>query len=203
MFVVGLTGGIGSGKTAVSKEFEKHGVCVVDADIGARAIVEKGSPVLTQIKDAFTTKALTTSGELNRPFLRDLIFSNAQARKTLDNITHPAIRAWMVNELKKSTSAYAVLVIPLLTNKQTWGGMMHRILVVDVDENTQIERVMQRDKQTREQAQNAIASQINRKNRLALADDIILNNRDLAHIKQCVKQLHTQYLHIAQAFSHL
>lgn len=198
MFVVGLTGGIGSGKTTVSNEFENLGISVVDADIGARAILAKGSPLLTQIKQTFTSQALTESGELNRPFLRNLIFSDAQARKKLDNITHPAIRTWMKSELKKSTSPYAILVIPLLTDKHTWGEMMHRVLVVDVDEDTQMQRVIQRDDQTKEQAKNAIDSQISRQTRLSLADDVILNNRDLAYIKQQVNDLHKEYLHLAK-----
>lgn len=201
MFVVGLTGGIGSGKTTVSNEFENYGVYVVDADIGARAIMAQDSPVLAQIKETFTAEALTESGKLNRPFLRDLIFSDVQAREKLDRITHPAIRAWMRNELKNSTSDYAMVVIPLLTDKHSWSEMMDRVLVVDVDEETQMQRVMKRDDQTVEQAKNAIASQINRQDRLALADDVLLNNKDLAHITQRVGELHREYLSLAKKWS--
>lgn len=198
MIVVGLTGGIGSGKTTVSNEFENHGIDVIDADIAARAIMTAGAPVLLAIRDAFGSNALTDSGELNRPFLRDLVFSDNRARHTLDSITHPAIRLWMKAELAKSTSPYAILVIPLLNDRQMWDDLMDRVLVVDVDEATQIERVMARDNQTQEQAQNALASQISRQTRLSLADDVILNNRDLAYIREQVCALHQSYLTLSQ-----
>lgn len=198
MFVIGLTGGIGSGKTTVSNEFEALGVDVIDADIAARAVVEKGSPTLNQIKDAFGENIITPKGELNRPVLRQLVFSTPSARQQLNNITHPAIQNLMNNQLKQVTSDYAILVIPLLQDTQTWGGTINRVLVVDVDEHTQIQRVMARDNQTQKQAENALASQISRDARLALADDVILNNQGISHIQARVAELHKKYIAYAQ-----
>lgn len=198
MFVIGLTGGIGSGKTTVSNEFEALGVDVIDADIAARAVVEKGSPTLNQIKDTFGENIITPKGELNRPALRQLVFSTPSARQQLNNITHPAIQNWMNNQLKQVTSDYAILVIPLLQDTQTWGGTINRVLVVDVDEHTQIQRVMARDNQTQKQAENALASQISRDARLALADDVILNNQGISHIQARVAELHKKYIAYAQ-----
>jgi len=192
-FRVALTGGIASGKTAVANLFATHGVPVIDTDVIAREVVELGQPALAAVVDAFGTQVLAEDGRLDRPRLRQQIFGDAEARRRLEAILHPAIRAEMERKSRAAGGPYQVLVIPLLVE----GGrrdQVDRVLVVDVPEATQIERLVRRDGVTREQAEAALRAQASREARLAFADDVIENTGDLAALETRVANLHRDYL---------
>ena len=196
MFRVGLTGGIASGKTAVANLFAAHRVPVIDTDVIAREVVEPGQPALAAVVDAFGTQVLAEDGRLDRPRLREQIFGDADARRRLEAILHPAIRAEMERQSRAAGGPYQVLVIPLLVE----GGRrdhVDRVLVVDVPEATQIERLVRRDGVTREQAEAALRAQASREARLAFADDVIENTGDLAALDSRVALMHEKYLNLA------
>ena len=192
-FILGLTGGIGSGKSAASAWFEQKGITVVDADIIARDIVEKDQPALQQIHAAFGDEILLDNGELNRAALRKQIFNDSNARKTLERITHPAIRQAIIHQLNSATSPYVVLVSPLLfeTNQHQ---LTDHTLLIDADEALQIERAGQRDGQSIAQIQQIIQVQMPRQQKRALADDIVLNDGHLEYLYDQLKPLHQAYL---------
>lgn len=192
MFVVGITGGIGSGKSAVSDSFAELGIKIVDADIASRVIVEPGRPALEKIATHFGTSLIQSDGSLNRRALRDLIFSDARERKWLESLLHPLIGKYLMQELAQAKSSYAILVSPLLIESGQ-SQMTHRILVVDVPENIQIERVIQRDNNTKTQVQAIIDAQTSRKERLNHADDVIINDGSMEDLKARVFSLHTEY----------
>lgn len=196
MLVVGVTGGIGSGKTAVTNEFGRLGITIVDADIAARAVVEKGSEGLQKITDHFGEKILLEDGTLDRAQLRQIIFSNSDEKTWLENLTHPLIRECIQTALTESTSPYTILVSPLLveSNQKTF---VDRILVVDVPVDLQITRTSQRDNNTPEQVQAIINAQADRQTRLSHADDVIVNDQSLDHLHKSVAQLHQQYLKLS------
>jgi dephospho-CoA kinase len=195
-FRVALTGGIASGKTAVANLFAAHGVPVIDTDVIAREVVEPGQPALAAVVDSFGSQVLAEDGRLDRPRLRDQIFGDADARRRLEAILHPAIRAQMERQSRAAGGPYQILVIPLLVE----GGRrdhVDRVLVVDVPEATQIERLVRRDRVPREQAEAALRAQASREARLAFADDVIENTGDLAALDSRVALLHEKYLKLA------
>lgn len=197
-FRVALTGGIASGKTAVANLFATHGVPVIDTDVIAREVVEPGQPALAAVVDAFGTGVLAADGRLDRPRLRERIFGDAEARRRLEAILHPAIRAEMERQSRAAGGPYQVLVIPLLVE----GGRrdhIDRVLVVDVPEATQIERLVRRDGVSRDQADAALRAQASRDARLAFADDVIENTGDVAALETRVAKLHGNYLRRAGA----
>jgi dephospho-CoA kinase len=197
-FRVALTGGIASGKTAVANFFASHGVPVIDTDVIAREVVEPGQPALAAVVDAFGTGVLAADGRLDRPRLRERIFGDAEARRRLEAILHPAIRAEMERQSRAAGGPYQVLVIPLLAE----GGRrdhIDRVLVVDVPEATQIERLVRRDGVSRDQADAALRAQASRDARLAFADDVIENTGDVAALETRVAKLHGNYLRRAGA----
>lgn len=196
-FILGLTGGIGSGKSAASQWFETQGITVVDADIVAREIVEKGQPALEQIKQSFGDWVLLENGELDRRALREHIFKEPQARHQLEQITHPAIRQSIIQQLQAATSPYVILVSPLLfeTNQHQ---LTQRTLLIDASEDLQILRASQRDGQSIEQIQKIIAAQMPRAEKLKIADDVILNDGHIEHLYRKLEPLHQQYLAKAQ-----
>lgn len=196
--IIGLTGGIGSGKSVASDWFAQQGVHIVDTDIIAREVVEQGQPALTQIRHSFGDWAILENGELNRRALRDYIFQHPTARTELENITHPLIRQRMLNQLQQgSHSPYTMLVSPLLFEKEQH-LFTHRTLLIDVDEQTQLERVSHRDQQSLEQIKKIIAIQMPRSKKQTLADDIILNNGSLNELYQQLEQIHQVYLTLAK-----
>ncbi len=199
MFVLGLTGGIGSGKSAVAACFKKYGIKVVDADIAARKVVEPGMPALQTIAEHFGEQVLQADGTLDRAVLRSIVFNNEQQRQWLEQLLHPAIGEWIATELTSATSAYAILESPLLLETEQRKST-HRTLVVDVSKELQIERATARDDNSREQIEAIIAAQLPREERLARADDIIDNSGSLADLESAVKTLHQQYLKIAATF---
>lgn len=195
-FVVGLTGGIGSGKSAASAWFESQCIVVVDADIVAREIVQKGQPALKDIHQAFGDWVLQADGELNRRALREHIFKAPEARKVLEQITHPAIRSAIIQQLAQADSPYAILVSPLLfeTNQHE---LTQRTLLIDASEELQILRASQRDGQNEEQIKKIIAAQMPRLRKQQIADDIVLNDGHLDHLYQRLQPMHEKYLAMA------
>ena len=193
MLVIGLTGGIGSGKTTVSDLFSALGVPVIDTDLIARELVQAGQPALKDIITAFGQEILNLDGSLNRARLGDITFNNQIARKQLETILHPRIRDKVNQQLSELQSPYVIVVIPLLIES---GGESYidRILVIDCEQETQINRVKQRDHRSEQQIDNILKAQASRDQRLAAADDVIENNADQSTLSQKVIQLHHKYL---------
>lgn len=199
MLSIGLTGGIGSGKTAVSDIFGTLGVPVIDTDLIARELVEPGQPALTAIVECFGPACLTPDKRLNRAYLRQCIFTDPIAKKNLENILHPRIRTEVARRISQLSVPYCIVVIPLLVeiNASNAAYALDRILVVDVPEDIQIERVMSRDNISKEHAIRILQSQASRQRRLANADDIILNTGSLTQLRQKIDELHQYYLELA------
>ncbi|MCW8330496.1 dephospho-CoA kinase [Photobacterium sp. SDRW27] len=191
--VVGLTGGIGSGKTTVADLFAQFNIDIIDADIVAREVVEPGTPGLNAIIDKLGSDILLTDGSLNRSKLRQAIFNDNSLKDWLNALLHPMIREKMQADIQKAKSPYCLLVIPLMVenNLQT---MTDRLLVIDVDEEVQIARTQQRDKVNAEHVKKILAAQASREERLAAADDVITNNGDSAALQSEVATLHQQYV---------
>jgi dephospho-CoA kinase len=195
---IGLTGGIASGKSTVAQRFLDLGVPVIDADETARAVVAPGTPGLDQVIQRFGGGMIAANGELDRRALRDLIFSDPGARRDLEAVLHPFIRADMEGRAQSAVGPYIVMAIPLLVE----GGSpdrVDRILVVDADEAVQLQRVMARDGCSLEQARAILASQASRAARLAVADDVLLNAGTVTDLRQAVDRLHERYLKLAEA----
>lgn len=199
MYIIGLTGGIGSGKTAASDYLSlTYDIEVVDADIVAREVVMQGQPTLEAIADHFGSNILLADGSLNRAALRQIVFADPQQRKILESITHPAIRAMIQHKLNISTSAYTLLVSPLLFESGQY-QFAHRNLVVDVSEEVQWQRAATRDNVSTEQIKQIMAAQLSREERLKRADDIVINNGDLTYLHLQLDQLHQKYLQLSLA----
>ena len=197
-FIVGLTGGIGSGKTAVSDRFAALGIKIVDADVASRVVVEPGQPALKEIAAHFGAHIIGSDGGLDRAALRKIVFAQPEERTWLEQLTHPLINAYMRDELASAESAYAILAHPILIETKQY-HICHRVLVVDVPESLQVERTMARDGNDRKQVESIIAAQATRAARLEVADDVIVNDQDLAHLDTEVSKLHASYLKLAEA----
>ncbi|MFO1390183.1 dephospho-CoA kinase [Cellvibrio sp.] len=195
--IVGLTGGIGSGKSEVSARFERLGIIVVDADMIARQVVEPGGLVLEKIAEHFGKAIITKDGALDRKQLRSIIFEQPSEKIWLESLLHPIIRAETIAQLNSSQSPYTILSSPLLleTNQHE---LVDRVLVVDADETLQVSRASSRDSISPENIQKIMQSQLSRSARCAKADDIILNHGDLHELQDQVEFLHARYLHLAQ-----
>ncbi|MCG7987438.1 MAG: dephospho-CoA kinase [Candidatus Thiodiazotropha weberae] len=198
MLTVALTGGIGSGKSAVSNHFESLGVPIIDADRLAHQMVQPGSPALTRIKDSFGDHLIDPQGQLNRGTLREIVFNEPTQRKRLESILHPPIRQAMEEWIEQQTAPYVILVIPLLfeTGQQ---DIAQRILVVDCEESLQYQRVAQRDNLDESEITQILASQVDRQTRLEGADDIIENNGDLAALTKATERMHQAYLVLSKS----
>lgn len=195
--VVGLTGGIGSGKSAVTAEFERLGVPVVDADLVAREVVMPGSPGLREVVAAFGTDVLGADGMLDRKQLRLRVFDDDTQRKRLEAILHPKIRDRIRHKLEAITTPYCILCVPLLVERQGYENV-DRILVIDCSEQLQITRVMARDDLTRSQVEAIMRTQATREQRLAMADDVIDNSRGLDALRAPIAKLHAKFTEIAE-----
>ncbi|MEC9240684.1 MAG: dephospho-CoA kinase [Pseudomonadota bacterium] len=195
-FVVAVTGGIGSGKTAVSDRFSNLGIDVIDLDTASRVVVEPGTQTLDEIYNHFGNGVVGSDGYLDRKTLRQQVFDNPTERRWLEKLLHPLINEWTVRQLQAVQSIYAMVVNPLLRAR---GGYVNRILVVDAAVEVQIERTMERDKVARTEAQAIVGSQLDRAGRLALADDIILNEGSLLRLDSKVQKLHGRYTEMAIA----
>ena len=197
MYVVAITGGIGSGKTTVANQFAALGIEVVDADLIAREVVAPGTPALAAIVNHFGAEMLTEQGLLDRRALRERIFSDPAAKFWLNALLHPIIRSEMLRQCAAVSSPYCLLVVPLLVENRLT-ELADRVLVIDVDEATQIERTCHRDGVSREQAQAILASQANRSERLAMADDVLDNQSGTTEtIRERILALHETYLAFA------
>jgi dephospho-CoA kinase len=191
--VIGLTGGIASGKTTVSDIFAKLGVDIIDADIIARDVVALGTSALDAIANEFGKDILTESGELDRHKLRAIIFSDEHKKAWLNKLLHPLIRDQMLQQTASATSPYCILSVPLLVeNKLT--PLVDRTLVVDIEEATQLQRAMNRDNSQQVVIEGIMASQASREERVKAADDVITNDKDLAWLRSQVMDLHQIYL---------
>ena len=196
-FILGITGGIGSGKSAATQWFESQGIHVVDADIVAREIVAPGQAALAAIQQTFGDWVLLADGSLDRRALREHIFQDPAARQQLEKITHPAIRQSIIQQLQQAQSPYVILVSPLLFESNQHQLVQHSLLI-DVDEATQIQRASQRDGHNIEHIQQIIAAQMPRHQKQQLANDIVLNNGSLDALYQQLKVLHLAYLQRAE-----
>jgi len=195
-FRVGLTGGIASGKSTAAKFFGALGVPILDSDQVARDVVEPGQPPLERLVERFGRKILTVDGHLDRPALRDIVFSDPKARADLEALTHPAIGAAMEARSAAAGGPYQILVIPLLVEKNL-ASHVDRVLVVDCDEELQIRRLRDRDGSTPEQVQAILKAQAPRAARLKAADDVIRNDSDMSAVRDQVAALHQRYLELA------
>lgn len=197
--VIGLTGGIGSGKTTVANLFGDYGIDIIDADIIAREVVEPNTTGLNAIVDKLGADILLTDGTLDRSKLRNAIFNQQQLKDWLNGLLHPLIREKMLSNISKATSPYCLLVVPLMVenNLQT---MTHRLLVVDVDESVQIKRTQTRDNVAPEHVKKILMAQASRQNRNAAADDIISNNGNSAELKNKVAELHQEYIKMSHLY---
>ena len=196
-FIIGLTGGIGSGKTTVANIFAEFGVNIIDADIIARDVVAKGSFALSAISDHFGSQFIQLDGNLDRALLRKQIFSNEADKQWLNKLLHPLIRQEILSQTKASSSPYCIIVAPLLIeNKLT--ALVNRILVIDVDESTQLKRTTARDNNSTAQVQSIMNSQIARQDRQLSADDLLNNdNCSIEDLRDAIALLHQAYLDYA------
>ncbi|MCQ4304953.1 dephospho-CoA kinase [Stutzerimonas frequens] len=194
-WILGLTGGIGSGKSAVAEQFASLGVHMVDADQAARWVVEPGRPALLQIAQHFGDVVLLPTGELNRAALRERIFADPAERQWLERLLHPLIRSEIADHLARADSPYAIMVSPLLIESGQY-RTVDRVLVVDVPEVLQIARTVARDQASEEQVRAILKVQAAREERLRHADDVLVNDRDLSWLRSEVERLHHFYLQL-------
>lgn len=200
MFVVGLTGGIGSGKSTVADLFSAHGVPLVDTDLIAHRVTAPQGLAMPQIATEFGNAYVAADGSLDRAQMRALVFSDEGARKRLETITHPLIRMETEREQREAQGPYVILVVPLLVESGSWKSRVNRVLTVDCSVETQIARVMKRNGFSREQVLSIIARQATREARLAAADDVIDNdNASLDSLQAQVDAQHRAYLSLAKA----
>lgn len=191
-FTVGLTGGIASGKSAVSDRFAALGVPIIDTDLIAREVVAPGEPVLREVITAFGEEIVDEDGRLRRRKLREIIFSDAEKQDLLESILHPAIREETKKRVADVDTPYCIVVIPLLAESGHF-DWLDRVLVVDVPEEAQIARLVARDGVTEDQARASLAAQAGREARLRIADDVIDNSGDIEALDAAVSELHDRY----------
>lgn len=200
MFAVGLTGGIGSGKSTIADLFATHGVTLVDTDVIAHRVTAPNGPAMPSIEQTFGPGFVAPDGSLDRAKMRALVFSDDTAKARLEAITHPLIRAETERERAAAQGPYVIVVVPLLVESGVWTSRVDRVLVVDCAVETQIARVMRRNGFPREQVLAIIARQATREARLAAADDVIVNDHTAREeLARDVRELHRQYLALAGA----
>jgi dephospho-CoA kinase len=199
-FVVGLTGGIGSGKSAVGRLFEDRGITVIDTDAIAHQLTTPGGAAMPAIRAAFGDAVATPDGALDRAAMRAIVFADPPARKRLEGILHPLIREESERRLAGADSPYAILMVPLLVESGSYRERVSRVAVVDCDVETQIARVMQRNGLARAEVERILAAQATRAQRLDAADDVIDNDGALAALNPQIARLHETYLASAGRF---
>lgn len=195
--VIGLTGGIGSGKSSAAKLFAALGACVIDTDEIAHELTQSHGAAISAIRHNFGADFITAEGALNREKMRSLVFSDSASRQKLEAILHPLIRMAAARSAALASSPYVIMVVPLLLETDDYRKMVQRILVVDCDEQKQIVRAMARSGLSAHEVRAIMATQIARQQRLQQADDVIANDSDLAHLQQQVEALHQKYLALA------
>jgi dephospho-CoA kinase len=196
-FAIGLTGGIGSGKTTVAELFAGLGAGVVDTDTIARMLTGPGQPAVAEIAKRFGPQFVSPDGSIDRSRMREMVFADARARKDLEAILHPKIRRESSRQLSESAAPYVIVVVPLLFETDAYRDLLRRVLVVDCEPETQIARVMKRNQLTREDVLAIIAAQVPRSERLRRADDVIRNDGNLAALQAQITPLHLRYLELA------
>ena len=198
-FVVALTGGVAAGKSAVSRRFEALGVHVYDADVASREVIAPGTGGLQAVIDRFGGEVLDTEGQLDRAAMRQRVFGNDEARRALEAIIHPRVRAWLHEHAHADRGPYCLLAIPLLAENLAHYRWVDRVLVVDAPEAVQLDRLVRRDDIDEVLARRMIERQASRTERLTLAHDVIENHGDEAALDEAVAQLHARYLALAEA----
>ncbi|NQY25671.1 MAG: dephospho-CoA kinase [Piscirickettsiaceae bacterium] len=192
MLKIGLTGGIASGKSTLCTLFSQHNIAIIDADIIAREVVEPNQAAFKEIVQLFGNTIIQNNGTLNRKQIRQLVFSNTEAKQQLEDILHPRIRQQLIQQSDQLDVPYCILAIPLLLEADM-SDLVDRILVVDIEIEQQIKRLCQRDNISLQDAQSIIASQSTREQRLAIADDVISNANSIKDLTVLVSELHTKY----------
>ena len=196
-YVVAVTGGIGSGKTAVSDLLQSYGAAVVDTDVIARELTAAGGAAMRALENEFGNVILAADGSMDRAAMRKLAFADSTARHRLEAVLHPMIRAEAARQVTASNAPYVVLVVPLLVESNAYAAIVDRTLVVDCPEFLQIERTMRRSGLSRDEAERILASQVSRAQRLAVADDVVVNDDSLEELAAAVRRLHATYLQAA------
>ena len=199
-FIIGLTGGIGSGKSAAAAAFAELGAAVIDTDVIAHELTAPGGAAMAAIRDTFGTAVIAENGALDRAAMRHLVFNDAVEKGRLESILHPRIRAESQLRCERALAQgapYAVLVVPLLVESGTYRNRLSRVVVVDCDDDTQIARVMARNGLSREEVERIMAAQATRAVRLAVADDTLTNDADISGLERQVAALHRKYLILA------
>ncbi|BCT68683.1 dephospho-CoA kinase [Nitrosospira sp. NRS527] len=195
--IIGLTGGIGSGKTSAAKFFAVLGADVVDTDAIAHELTQPRGAAIADIRHAFTEEFITADGALKREEMRNLVFSDSNARHTLEAILHPLIRVEVARRIAHCCTPYAMIVVPLLLETGAYHELIRRILVVDCSEHDQIVRATTRTGLDERAIRAIMSAQFSRKERLQQADDVIINDADMAHLERQVNALHQKYLALA------
>jgi dephospho-CoA kinase len=198
-FVVGLTGGIGSGKSAAAAEFERLGATVVDTDAIAHQLTAAGGPAISKIRKRFGSEVLDASGALDRKRMRDRVFADPAARKALEGLLHPLIREESRRRIERAPGPYVVHVVPLLVESPDYRRRVDRVLVVDAPEELQLERVRRRSGLADDEVRAIVAAQATRAQRLAAADDVIENRGTIDALREQVAALHRKYLEYSKA----
>lgn len=196
-FSLGLTGGIGSGKTTVANMFGELGASLIDTDLIAHQLTMPGGLAIPAIREQFGNTVIGADGAMDRAAIRQLVFADHEKKHKLEAILHPLIRAETKRVSLTATGDYCIFVVPLLVESGNWKNRVDRVLVVDCDEETQIQRVMSRNGMTREEVEAIMRNQASRQQRLAAADDVIVNDGDLTNIRKQVSDLHQRYLSLA------
>ena len=197
MLIIGLTGGIGSGKSVASDKFASLGITVVDADVASRTVVEPGMPALKEIESHFGSEIITGDGQLDRTKLRELIASDAEERKWLESVLHPRIGEQIAKEIAESTSPYTLFVAPLLLETDSQ-EMCARVVVGDVPKQVQVARTAERDEVSTDQVEQMVSAQMERQKRLEKADDVLVNTGTIEELEKKVEELHEKYLQMVE-----
>ena len=199
LFRVGLTGGIGCGKSSVAQVFAELGAGIIDTDVISHQLVATGTPALTIIRDAFGDDFLQRDGNLDRAKMRSLIFSDTTAKSKLETILHPLIKQRVIAEIRLCLAPYAIIVVPLLLESGQYQTLIQRTLVVDCNEHQQMARTMSRSNLSENEVASVMASQVDRKTRLGFANDVINNDGEAEKLRPQIIALHVRYLQLAKS----
>jgi len=197
-FVVGLTGGIGCGKSSTSQFFSDLGIDVIDTDVIARQLTQPNGSAISLIQNTFGSSIIAADGTLDRNKMRDLVFANSELRHKLEQILHPLILKEVIRRIKQCQAPYVIVVIPLLFETNDYNHLIRHILVIDCDEQQQLLRTMERSNLSEQKVRSIMATQVARETRIQKADDVILNNQDIEYLKAQILLLHHKYLALSK-----